>query len=212
MPGNAAEPGTEKEDGLAQLVRQWAYDSQPGLRGKGVRFAIEPYAVPGLKEAFDLDLLMVRFLSGEEGQQFNEAILIHREGTLTTFASAFGGFGLMSAVVNEGSLYYSYSFGSGIHRTHVGVLSKNDEGKLELRESGAYFSDDLFVRAKDGDIVVESGQYVKFNQWKSARPFGTVKLAAATFTIVDATGKERPGEGAPHQEGVAEAFTPAADR
>ena len=211
LPGHAAETETEKEDGLPQLVRQWAYDTQPGLRGKGVRFAIEPYSVPGLKDALDLGLILVRFLSAEEGQQFNEAILIHRDDTLTTFASAFGGFGLMSAVVAEGSLYYSYSFGSGIHRSHVGVLRKNGEGELELRESGGYFSDDLFVRVKEGEIVVESGQYETFNRWSSPKSFGKVRAKAAAFTIVDGAGKEKPGEGPPFQDGLAEAFSPPAD-
>lgn len=211
VSGEAAETRAEKEGDLAELVRQWAFDAKPGLREKGVRLEIEPYPVPGLEDALDLDLLLVRFVSAENGEQFNEAILIHREGTLTPFASAFGGFGLMSAVVHEESLYYSYSFGSGIHRSHVGVLSKNEAGKLELRESGGYFSDDLFVRVKEGAIVVESGRYEDFNQWKSAKPFGTVNREAATFTIVDASGKARPGEGPPFQDGLAEAFSPSVD-
>src|SRR5262245_9305425 len=144
---------------LKTLVKNYAFQNQPKLRAD-TQFAIEEYAIAGLK-ALDVQILLARYLA-PEGSQFNEALLIYHNGKLTPFANAFGGHGLMSAVVSGGKLYYSYSFGSGRHRSHLAQLSIVG-GKLVFAESGPLLDQDCFVKQDGARLRLEKGEFKKFN-------------------------------------------------
>lgn len=174
---------------LAPLVKAYAFREIPKLN-PSTQFKIEEYRVEGLQAALRIQLFLVRYMSAD-GQQFNESLLIYRDGKLTPFASAFGGHGLMSAVMVEDTLYYTYSFGSGIHRSHVGVLSI-DDGKMQILESGGHISTDLFVRKIEGGIQVEAGQFHRFNSWNPTKVVGRVKRKPSSLAVVDPAGIEVP--------------------
>jgi len=176
---------------LLPLVKEYAFREKPGLN-PSTRFEIEEFPVEGLEETLDLQLFHVRSLSSD-GQQFSEMELIYRDGALTPFANAFGGFGLMSAVLAEDGLYYTYSWGSGIHRSHVGRLCIED-GRLAILESGGYVNTDLFVRKVKGGIKVESGRFTGFNSWEAAEKFGWLKQQGSSLVIVDEEGAKVPPE------------------
>lgn len=176
-------------EALAPLVREYAFREKPNLN-PSTQFKIEEYRVEGLEEALKIQLFLVRYMS-HDSRQFNEGLLIYRDGKLMPFASTFGGQGLMSAVVSEDVLYYTYSFGSGMHRSHVGLLSIDGE-KMRILESGGSLSTDLFVRKVEGGIQVEAGRFDGFNSWKPARRIGWAKSKASSLAIVDAAGAEVP--------------------
>src|SRR5262245_10188722 len=144
---------------LKTLVKNYAFRSKPELKAD-TQFAIEEYAIDGLK-ALDVQIILARYLA-PDGSQFNEALLIYHDGKLAPFANAFGGHGLMSAVVSGGKLYYTYSFGSGRHRCHLAQLSIVG-GKLAFAESGPLLDQDCFVKQDGARLRLEKGEFKKFN-------------------------------------------------
>ena len=107
-----AKPLTSKT--IEPKIREYAFHQKPSLKPE-TRFEIEEFEVPGLKSALPIQLFFAKYLT-PDGQRFSEMIFAYHDGKLTPFGSAFGGFGLMSAVVEKEILYYTYSWGSGIHR------------------------------------------------------------------------------------------------
>jgi hypothetical protein len=184
---------------LAPLVREYAFRENPKLNPQ-TQFKIEEHEVHGLWHALRVRLFLARYLS-DAGEQFNESLLFYHDGKVTPFASAFGGYGLMSAVVMDGNLYYTYSFGSGIHRSHIGRLSM-DARDIRIIVSGGYSATDLFVRNVDGRIRVESGKFTGFNSWKAERQVGWLKAKESSLAIVDATGAEVPPQFGILKEGI----------
>ena len=174
-------------EALMPLVREHAFSEKPKLN-PSIQFKIKEYRVEGLHEALKIQLFLARYMS-PDGQQFNERLLLYHDRKLIPFASTVGGFGLMSAVVSEDALYYTYSWGSGQHRSHIGYLSLNGD-KIEILESGGYMSTDLFVRKVEDGILVEAGRFDGFNSWESAEEVGWVKRPVSSLAIVDAMGAE----------------------
>ena len=168
------------------LVRDYAFRNQPGLNPE-TRFAIEEYAIDGLK-ALDVQILLARYLA-PDGSQFNEALLIYHDGTLAPFARALGGHGLMSAVVSGGNLYYTYSFGSGRHFCGVGRLSVVG-GKLVFAESGLLLNQDLFVKQDGAGLRLEQGEFERFNAWKAGRRIGAIAATKTGFAVLNDVGME----------------------
>jgi hypothetical protein len=110
-----------------------------------------------------------------------------------------GGAGLMSMTVADldgdetPELAYTYSWGSGIHRSMVGIFG-NKDGKANITEVPfAFLSGDVFVKEADkGGVIVENGRDGwKFNEWTSQRRLGTLRLTSedgelkADFELAD---------------------------
>lgn len=111
----------------------------------------------------------------------------------------FGGYGFMSGVVIGESFYYTYSWGSGIHRSHIAMIRRVN-GKLEHWGSGG-FTDwngdlgwhtawDLFViRGADEKPTVVVGMIERFNKWTNVAVLGTLKEADDhTLQVIDGKG------------------------
>ena len=174
-------------ENLAPFVRERAFRDQPELNPETV-FKIKEYDVENLWEALKIQLLLVRYKS-PQGESFNERLLACHDRKLTPFACASGGHGLMSAVMVGDELYYTFSWGSGIHRSQIGRLSADGAG-LTINESGGYEDVDLFVR-KDGDgIRVEAGRFVSFNSWEPGRTFGWLRTKGSFLAVIDDKGNE----------------------
>ena len=171
---------------LKTLVKNYAFRNKPDLKAD-TQFAIDEYAIDGLK-ALDVQVILARYLA-PDGSQFNEALLIYRDGKLTPFASALGGHGLMSAVVSGGKLYYTYSFGSGRHFCRLAQLSIVG-GKLAFAESGLLLNQDCFVKQDGARLRLEKGEFVKFNAWKVGRRIGVIVAREAGFAVLNGAGKE----------------------
>jgi hypothetical protein len=98
--------------------------------------------------------------------------------------------GLRSALVADDALFYTFASGSGVMRAHVVRLSLVN-CVLELLESGGYTRSghlDLYLREDMGELSVESGFFVGFNQWSDGQLYGRLVSAATSLSIVDAMG------------------------
>ena len=166
MPGTAASSLP-----VTQLVRDFAFSSIPQLN-PATEFEIRWVPIKGLWQALEVQVFKVRCFV--DRQQFNEFDCVIHQGKLTVLGCSIGGYGLMSGVVQSSSLYYTYSWGSGIHRSHIGRLEVvNDE--LKFWESAGFADRDLFVSpTSSGGIQVLSGKYAEVNQWLDSQEFGTI--------------------------------------
>ena len=174
-------------ENLAPLVREQAFRDQPELNPATI-FKIEEYEVENLRKNLGVQLFLVRYMSAK-GEPFNETLMVYHDRKVTPFSRAAGGHGLMSAVMVGDDLYYTFSWGSGIHRSQIGRLSADGAG-LTINESGGYEDVDLFVR-KDGDgIRVEAGRFVSFNSWEPGRTFGWLRTKGSFLAVIDDKGNE----------------------
>lgn len=169
-----------------KLVKSYAFENQPKLNPE-TQFAIEEYSIDGLK-ALNVQIILARYL-GADGGQFNEALLLYHNGKLSPLAITVGGQGLMSAVVSGGKLYYTYSFGSGRHRSHLAQLSIAG-GKPTFAESGPLLDQDCFVKQDGARLRLEKGKFEKLNVWKAGRKIGEVAEREKGFAVLDDAGKE----------------------
>jgi hypothetical protein len=190
IPVLAAPPGPAEvrlpADRLEALVRKELGTIAPGL-APDVGFRVEEHRVDGLWEGLHVQLLTVRFLAGD-GTVFRDAALALHRGLLTPCAVTSGGHGLMSAVVWNGQCYYSYSWGSGIHRSHLGRIAVT-RGTLTRLDSVGYPHLDLFVRIAATGPRVERGGFERFNVWHGGEPVGTVAVGGSGLVLLEDTGR-----------------------
>jgi hypothetical protein len=176
------------QDEMQKLVREYVFKNQPRTRSD-VNFIIEELDVPGLWEELKLQIFYVVF-TGPDGQQVNESPFVYHDGTVEPFACALGGYGVMSGAVLNGALYYSYSWGSGIHRSILAKMTWNTQNcTLNIIEFGGIPDVDLFVYAKGGEIWVDKGMYSgSFNSWENAQRFGLLRESKGALVLFDEFG------------------------
>lgn len=172
---------------ILRLVRNFAFSTIPKLNPKS-EFDIQVIPVGGLWDALQVQIVKVRLLS--DGAQFNEFAAVLRQGKVATLGISIGGHGLMSGLVQNGSLYFTYSWGSGVHRSQVGRLGlANDE--LRFWDSAGFPNVDLFLSRKaDGALGLVTGTFEGFNHWSGAHEFGHIDEAnpnAAKIVGLDGT-------------------------
>ena len=106
-------------------------------------------------------------------------------------AGGFGGHGLQSACVTDldgdgaAELTYSYSWGSGVHRTQLGVCVFDGETPRP-RDAALAFAGDFFVwKEGDAEVVVELGTYGgAFGVWRPEAPLGRVRVERVERELV----------------------------
>jgi hypothetical protein len=137
---------------------------------KEVRYSYRAINVPGLEESLQTRIYLVNFET-LAGYQVEEKLLALRNGKLQEFGAAFGGHGLMSALVHNGCMYYSFSWGSGLHRSHVGRL-KVVGGDIDVWESDWFPNADVIVKKERDRVEIVQGAYAGFNRINSAAVVG----------------------------------------
>jgi hypothetical protein len=172
------------------LVQKFILKEKPNLN-PAAQFKIEEIKVDQLWDKLQTQLFLVRLIVGES--EFNSYTLLCRKGEFRHFVATFGGDGLMSGVVVDDAFYYTYSFGSGIHRSHLGKLTVVKD-ELRTRETGGFIDRDLFVKKTGDKLAVEAaaffdGSFKAFNSWTSAKPFGTIREEADSLQIIGLDGK-----------------------
>lgn len=104
-------------------------------------------------------------------------------GRAHLLCGGIGGHGIQSMCVTDldgdgaPELTYTYSWGSGIHRSLVGVVCIEDEGLLR-EEAPLAFVGDLFVRKEsDSRVIVEIGRYGReFSSWTLEAQLGVIEV------------------------------------
>ena len=177
-------------DSMSALV--WAYSlaTIPNLN-PNFQLTITEYDVKDLYDSLGVQVFKADFLS-QDGTWFRSGEYIYRNGTVTPFASDFGGWGLMSGVVVNRTFYYTYSWGSGIHRSHIGCFFL-DGDTLKFLDTGGFINVDLFISNCSGDsICVYTGAYKSFNSWMLVKDnkWRVVIVNGTSLAVIDSTGKE----------------------
>jgi hypothetical protein len=150
---------------IQSAVRSFIAASGHGM-SPSTRIELDRYEIPGLEERLDASAYLAKFLT-VEGGPFNELLFLYRRGAVVPFGETFGGWGLMSGVVHGRCFYYTYSWGSGIHRSHVGRLAV-ERGELKGGESAAFQNVDVFVSKTERGISIDSGEFIAFNRWRGS--------------------------------------------
>jgi hypothetical protein len=115
---------------------------------------------------------------------------MYNGGKISVLAPAVGGHGLMSGVMHNGEFYYTYSWGSGIHRSHVAKL-RLEKGEMKSWESGGFQDIDLFVTADSGrGVRINSGKFKDFNKCESDKRFGTLSVLNSREIQIVGTNRE----------------------
>jgi hypothetical protein len=170
-----------------QIVSTWAYEQHPAMN-PGVTFDVVEYQVPGLWETLEVQLFFVEYLSADDGQRYNEDVFVYYDGELQALGEELVGYGLMSAVVRDESLYYTYAWGSGIWRSIIGRLTVSD-GQFDFLTSGGFVDVNLFVWLAGDELRVDVGRSIGFNDWEGEF-FGTLLEADGELVVLDASGVE----------------------
>jgi hypothetical protein len=174
------------------LATQTILTANPDL-ARDTTFAVTELPVAGSWEALNVQLFHVSFV-GADSQPFREEFYARHGSDFELLVSNGGAYGLSSATVSDDALYYSYAFGSGVLRSHVGRLRLRD-CVLERVESGGYAPGGgpplLFVKpsgnvTRGGAVVAEAGVYDAFNSWHAEVWFGTVLATETSLGLVDA--------------------------
>jgi len=101
------------------------------------------------------------------------ACVLH-EGKAQGLGQSFGGWGLLSGLMQGETFYFTYSQGSGRHRSHVGKLQLVDNA-VKLWDAGGFYELDLFLsRQPDGHIVVVSGVFEAFNRYAKSADYARI--------------------------------------
>jgi len=175
-----------KAEQVERLVRDFAFSFDPNLN-TNTQFHIRKLEVKGLWEELKIQVFDIEYRI--RGEQFNGFVGIYHAGKITSFAPTFGGYGLMSGVMHNGEFYYTYSWGSGVHRSHVAKLRLGN-GELKYWDSGGFQDADLFVTASGGYVRVVSGEFKDFNKWERSKDMGTVRTNDSTeIQIIGAKGE-----------------------
>ena len=162
----AAEKEAEKPKRLAlaeaeKQVRAFIFADKPAMNPKA------EFPVKELTTDEVWDKLGVQVFQVTEGVQAHETFVV-APGRVVRIGVGFGGRGVRSLCVAElngdgrSKLVYSFSWGSGTHRSQVGVYDLKAKEPRQLIAGESYFSgvdDDLMVeRQKDGTVAVKAAK------------------------------------------------------
>lgn len=166
---------------IARSIRAYAFAANPRLN-PATTFDIRIKAVRELWETLQVQLVDVRYcVDGHSGYR---SAYVLRHGAVKPLGLSFGGHGLASGLVKGGSFYFTYSWGSGIPRSHIGEL-RIVNGQVTCWDTGGVPWRDLFVtRASDGEIAVVSGVYQSFNRWHAPLEYGRIDASDPAATKV----------------------------
>ncbi|MBN1307561.1 MAG: hypothetical protein JXA18_06570 [Chitinispirillaceae bacterium] len=181
-------------DSIAGLIREYVLIEKPSMNPSFQVVATE-YVIDDLFDSLGIQIVHAEYVSSD-GDPFDNGEYIYYHGSVYPFAASFGGLGLLSGLVIEGKLFYTYSFGSGIKRSHIGVLFFNED-TLVIRESGGFKFNlmDLFIaECTSGVICIYLGRkesYYSFNSWTDSVELGwQIAIEESGLVVFDSTGAE----------------------
>jgi len=162
--GNPAAPPRLTVVDAERLVREHIYKTNPAMN-PAAQFPLEELSG---KEVFEK--LHSQVFKVNAGHWQSASFLIHR-GQVYELGKWFGGDGVLSLCLTELNdepvLAYTYSWGSGIHRSHLAVCRVSG-GKIQQSQPDFALRDkDMIVKSQDGKCTVFVGK----------TQLGTVELA-----------------------------------
>jgi hypothetical protein len=170
-----AKPGDLSLEQAQPLIRDFILRNNPDIATLGT------IQLQDLTPADVRSEMRVQIFKVSDGPKAYHSFIIG-DGTVSDFCTGIGGHGLQSLCLcdldgdGQREIAYTFSWGSGIHRTQIGVYSKAVQPP-QILVAWSYCGD-LFVSPReDGGITVESGNYTAtVNSWNDAAPFGRLTM------------------------------------
>ncbi len=176
-------PGNQIDAAQAEtLIREYLSAKEPSLV-TGYILEIAETQIPELWNALRIQIFNADFLSNS-GVYFRTSSFVYHDMKVTPFEQPTGNHGVMSGYLKKDVLYYTYSWGSGIKRSHLGTIRMLD-CVLQCTDSGGFSDVDLFVSGTKDDVVLETGKYESFNNWSDPEYFGDIVDAMADVAVID---------------------------
>jgi hypothetical protein len=172
LPLGAAERPTDER--LNELATAYALRINPTLPQFGFYVILQRLEVPELWDRFEAEVVDIQWFAGGGG--LHTYVGLYRNGQIEFLAPSIGGRGLMSAVVKNGALYYTFSWGELVHRSQLGRLELTAGDRVPTALSGGFRGEDLFLSTMpDGSLKIEAGRFESFNRWNPVRAVGTIR-------------------------------------
>ncbi len=164
-------------DSAQRLVRAFVFEECPDMNPL-VEVPLDELTTEEMWERLEVQLFSVT-----DGVRAGNSYLVH-EGRVLALCGGLGGHGIQSACVTDfdadgvPELTYTWSWGSGIHRTHVGIC-RLDGSALIQEEVPVVYRGDLFVRQiSSSRVAVEIGDYDwEFGKWHPVAALGELTVA-----------------------------------
>jgi len=170
-----------KNNNLMEQVRKYSFAANPELNPQ-TTFEINHYEIDKIQEILETQVLLVKDI--HDGQAFIGTLFFYRNNTLTPFAGTAGRHGLLSGLVYEKSFYYTYSWGTEEHRSHIGRAMIIDD-KVVFQTTDQYVNQYIFVKlASDNRIEVVSGKYINLNNWTEEMIIGEIDLTEESQIVI----------------------------
>lgn len=175
--------GSPNASQIDEQFRNFAFSTWTNM-DPATQFNIRVEPVQGLWETMQIQLMIVPEFSS---WLYRYPCLLHN-GKVQTIGICIGGYGLMSGLVQGTNFYYTYSWGSGIHRSQVGKAQIVD-GQVNFWETTGFWAagPDLFLsRRSDGKIAVVSGTFEGFNVCQKPADYGLIdETDPANTKVID---------------------------
>lgn len=146
--------GRWDREAASQAILEYYQKLLPDLN-PAVKFPVEDVTTDEIWEQLHIQIFRVT-----EGIYENESFILNG-GNLIQMGTAFGGFGVNSLAVsdlnqdNQLELLFTYSFGSGIHRTHIAAYAPNFYKDRIIECDLEYLGDLQLVKLSNQDIEVQ---------------------------------------------------------
>ena len=128
------------------------------------RVSLKELTTEEIWKRLGIQIFKAAFFSGKE--RFRSEYYLIKDRKFIKTGESFGGFGIMSMCVSDlgrdgqPELLYTYSFGSGIHRSRVALYTIHNGTPRIIEWDSAYSQGDLFLKKiDDQDVIVEIGEY-----------------------------------------------------
>jgi hypothetical protein len=171
----------------------YAFRVNPNLNPLAT-FTAKELNVPGLWEALQGQLFAGYW--AVDTTSFQECSFLYRHCEVTVVVDGNIMFGqIVSGVVANGALYYSWQFGSGLYYSNIGKVAA--DGSALVQTVGPSYMlgspPPLVLEADATEVLVYRAMTDVFNVWSTKAPFGTLKDYGDRLAILDSTGQEIPG-------------------
>ncbi len=164
------------------LIREYLSVNEPSLAPDYV-LEIAEAQMPDLWNTLRIQIFNVDFLSNSS-TYFRTSPFVYHDAEVNPFELSTGVHGVMSGYLKNDVLYYTYSWGSGIKRSHLGTIRMID-CVLQCTDSGGFGDVELFVSGVEDDIILETGKYEGFNKWSDPEYFGDIVDAMTNVAVID---------------------------
>jgi hypothetical protein len=193
----AADKSTEESKAIEEKAKRAVHEfivQEAAKFAPGWQVEIHEHNVDGLWDALNIKIFRVLFFSKDGKDQFNDDLLLYcSDGKVLSLKKenqvGMGFSGILSSVLSDKCLYYTYGFGSGIYRSHVARIAL-ENGKVNIMTSGGFEEKKLYVKEVKGQVQVESKNFLDPDSKSPAVELGHIKIMDSRLAIVNEKDEE----------------------